>query len=61
MPKLTEFYPELQGRPESKVMLDLEQRQPSIPDGLLVSKLDFIVWYEDTIVSHNNKVVLMIR
>ena len=33
MPKLTEFYPELQGRPDSKIILDLEKRQPSIPSG----------------------------
>ena len=33
MPKLTEFYPELQGRPESKVAFDLEKRAPSIPPG----------------------------
>lgn len=31
MHKLTEFYPEKQGRPESKVALDMEKRQPSIP------------------------------
>jgi len=35
MPKLTEFYPELQGRPESKVAFDLERRQPSIPPGFI--------------------------
>lgn len=33
--KLTEFYPELQGRPASEVALDLEKRQPSIPGELL--------------------------
>ena len=26
-----EFYPELQGRPESKVALDMDKRGPSIP------------------------------
>ena len=31
MTKLTEFYPEKQGRPESKVTLDMERRVPSIP------------------------------
>ena len=31
MSKLTEFYPELQGRPESRVALDMENRFPSVP------------------------------
>lgn len=31
--KLTEFYLEMQGRPESKVALDMESRKPSIPPG----------------------------
>jgi len=35
MPKLIEFYPELQGRPESKVAFDLEKRAPSIPPGFI--------------------------
>lgn len=35
MPKLTEHYLELQGRPDSKVMLDLERRQPIIPPGFI--------------------------
>ena len=33
--KLTEFYPEKQGRPDSKVTLDMERRQPIIPPGLI--------------------------
>lgn len=35
MVELTEFYPELQGRPDSKVVLDMEARTPSIPYGYL--------------------------
>lgn len=31
--KLVEFYPELQGRPESRVSLDMDARGPSIPMG----------------------------
>lgn len=31
--KLTEFYTEMQGRPDSKVTLDMESRQPIIPTG----------------------------
>ena len=33
--KLTEFYPEMQGRPGSKVALDNETRGPSIPPGYI--------------------------
>jgi len=33
--KLTEFYPELQGRPGSNVALDMETRTPSIPPGYI--------------------------
>lgn len=33
--KLTEFYPELQGRPDSEVALDMESRKPVIPFGLI--------------------------
>ena len=33
--KLVEFYPELQGRPESKVALDMDKRGPSIPSGFI--------------------------
>lgn len=35
MAKLTEFYLEKQGRPDSKVALDMETRQPSIPSGYI--------------------------
>lgn len=33
--KLTEFYAEKQGRPDSKVTLDMESRKPVIPFGLI--------------------------
>jgi len=33
--RLTEFYPELQGRPDSKTVLDMETRGPSIPPGYI--------------------------
>ena len=33
--ELTEFYPEVQGRPESRVALDMEIRAPSIPPGAI--------------------------
>ena len=35
MIKLTEFYAEKQGRPDSKIALDMESRKPSIPYGYL--------------------------
>lgn len=35
MIKLTEFYPERQGRPDSKVALDMDSREPAIPYGYI--------------------------
>ena len=41
--KLVEFYPEKQGRPESKVVLDMNSRSPSISLGNITSIVNSIL------------------
>ena len=47
-----EFYPEKQGRPDSKVAFDLEKRQPSIPPGY-ISGIHMTASYSETTIINN--------
>ncbi len=52
MVKFTEFYPEQQGRPESKIAPDMETRQPSIPPRFISGAMLVSSYTETTIVNN---------
>ena len=58
--KLTEFYAERQGRPDSRVALDMESHKTVVVSSSSLSLAylsSVIITYEDTVVSHKGSVV----